>query len=160
MLFADLVTDPAKLAQGVGILAELSSVNKADGVDHKVGMDMLGIAVGADLHLISWPRFFCKFSSDLVRLLRRDVLPGMEGLNILVEVDAVQFVVGSFRCKELRDGIASVTVDTADQFLLRLLVPGFLFLGAVFHHSDHGTEVLFLFLDVGDCRHQLPLPMR
>ena len=46
MLFADLVTDSAKLAQGVGILAELLPVNKADRVDHEVGMDMLGIAVG------------------------------------------------------------------------------------------------------------------
>ena len=160
MFFADLVTDPAKLAQGVGILAELSSVNKADRVDHKVGMDMLGIAVGGYLHLISGPRFLCKRSCNLMRLLGRDILPRMEGLNILIEVDPIRFVVGSFRCQELCDGITAIAVDTADQFLLRLLVPGFLFLGAVFHHSNHGTEVLLLFLDVGDCCHQPPCPIR
>lgn len=46
MFFADLVTDTAELMQGVGILPQLSSVNKADRVDHEVGMDVLGIAVG------------------------------------------------------------------------------------------------------------------
>ena len=160
MLFADLIADAAKLAQGVGILPELSSVNKADGVDRKVGMDVLGIAVGGYLHFISRPCFFCKRSCNLMRLLGSDILPRMEGLNVLVEVDSVHFVVGSFRCQKFRDGIAAIAVDTTDQFLLRSLVPGFLFLGAVFHHSNHGTEVLLLFLDVGDCRHQLPLPMR
>jgi len=114
MLFADLVADPAKLAQGVGILPELLAVHKADGVDHKVGMDMLGIAVGGYLHLISGPRFLCKPSGNLMCLLGRDVLPWMEGLNVLIEIDTVHFVVGSFRCQKLRDGIAAIAVDTAD----------------------------------------------
>ena len=115
MLFADLVTDPAKLAQGVGILPEFLPVHEADGVDHKVGMDMLGIAVGGYLHLISGPRFLCKRSCNLMRLLGSDILPGMEGLNVLVEVDAVHFVVGSLRCQKFRGGIATVTEDAADQ---------------------------------------------
>lgn len=115
MLFADLVTDAAKLAQGVGILPELSSVNKADGVDHKVGMDMLGIAVGGYLHFISRPRFLCKRSCNLMCLLGSDILPGIEGLNVLVEIDAVHFVVGSLRCQKFRDGITAIAVDTADQ---------------------------------------------
>ncbi len=160
MFLADLVTDTAKLAQGIGILPQLSSVYKADRVDHKVGMDMLGIAVGTDLHLISRPCFFCKPSGNLMCLLGRDVLPWMEGLNVLVEVDAVHFVVGSFRCQKFRDGIAAIAVDTADQSLSRQFIHRLLCLGAVFHHSNHGTEVLFLFLDVSDCRHQLPRPMR
>lgn len=160
MFLADLVTDTAKLAQGIGILSEFLPVHETDGVDYEVGMNVPSIAVGGYLHFISRPRYFRKLSGDLMRLLGSDVFPGMEGLNVLVEVDAVQFVVGGFRCQELRDGIVAIAVDTADQFLLRLLVPGFLFLGAVFHHSNHGTEVLFLFLDVSDCRHQLPRPMR
>lgn len=160
MFLTDLVTDTAKLAQGVGLLAKLIPVHEADGVDHEVGMDMLGITVRADLHFISRPCFLCKRSCNLMRLLGRDILPRMEGLHILVEVDAVQFVVGSFRCQKFCDGITAIAVDTADQFLLRLLVPDFLFLGAVFHYSDHNTKVLLLFLDVSDCRHQLPRPMR
>ena len=118
MFLANLVTDTAKLAQGVVILAELLAVHKADGVDHEMGMDVLGITVRADLHLISRPCFLCKRSCNLMRLLGSDILPGMEGLNVLVEVDAVHFVVGSFRCQKLRDGIVTATVDAANQFLL------------------------------------------
>ena len=114
MFLTDLVADAAKLAQGVGILAKLFAIYKADRVDHKVGMDMLGIAVGGYLYLISRPCLFCKLSGDLVRLLGSDILSGMEGLNILIEVDAVHFVIGSLRCQKLRDGIATITVDTAD----------------------------------------------
>ena len=160
MCHADLVTDTAELAQGVGILPELSSVNKADGVDHKVGMDVLGIAVGGYLHFISRPRFLCKRSGDLMCLLGCNFLPGMEGLHILIEVDSIRFVVGSLRCKKFCDGITAIAVDTADQLSLRQFIHRLLILGAVFHNSDHGTEVLLLFLDVSDCRHQLPRPMR
>lgn len=115
MLFADLVTDAAELAQCVGILAELLTVYEADGVDHEMGVDVLGIAVGGYLHFISRPCFLCKRSCNLMRLLGSDILPRMEGLHILVEVDAVHFVVGSLRCQKLRDGIVTVTVDAADQ---------------------------------------------
>ena len=160
MFFADLIADAAELAQGVGILAEFLTVRIADGVDHEMGMDVLGIAVGGYLHFISRPSFLCKCSCNLMRLLGRDVIPGMEGLNILVEVDSIQFVVGSLRRQKFRDGIAAVTVDTADQLLPQQFIHRLLILGAVFHHSDHGTEVLFLFLDVSDCRHQPPRPMR
>ena len=160
MFFADLVTDAAKLAQGVGILAELLAVYKADGVNYKVGMDVLGIAVGGYLHFISRPRFFSKLSGDLMCLLGRNFLPGMEGLHILIEVDSIHFVVGSFRCQKFRDGIATVTVDAADQLLPRQFIHRLLILGTVFHHSNHCTEVLLLFLDVGDCRHQPPRPIR
>ena len=76
MFLADLVTDAAKLAQGVGILPELLAVYKADGVDHEVGVDVLGIAVGGYLHFISRPCFLRKLSGDLVRLLGSDVFPG------------------------------------------------------------------------------------
>ena len=63
MFFADLVTDAAKLAQGVGILAEFFAIYKTDRVDHEVGMDVLGIAVRADLHFIFRPCFFRKHSA-------------------------------------------------------------------------------------------------
>lgn len=160
MYLADLVTDTAKLAQCVGILAELPAINKADGVDHEVGMDMLGIAVGGHLHLISRPCFLCELPGDLMCLLERDVFPWMERLNVLVEVNADHFVVGSFRCQEFRDGIAAIAVDTADQLLPRQFIHRLFILSAVFHHSDHGTEVLLLLLDVSDCCHQPPRPMR
>ena len=160
MCLTDLVTDTAKLAQGVGVLPQLSPVNEADRVDYKVGMDMLGIAVGRYLHLISRPCFLRKLLSNLVCLLGGDILSGMEGLNVLIEVDSIHLVVGSLGCQKFRDGIAAIAVDTTDQFLLGLLVPGFLLLGAVFHYSDHSADVLLLLLDVCDCCHQPPRPMR
>lgn len=160
MFFADLVTDTAELMQGVGILPQLSSVNKADRVDHEVGMDVLGIAVGGYLHFISRPRFLSKLSGDLMRLPGCDALSGMEGLNVLVEVDAIHLIVGSFRCQKFCDGIAAIAVDTTDQFLSRQFVHCLLILGAVFHNRSHGTKVLLLFLDVSDRCHQSPLPMR
>ena len=114
MCQADLIADVSKLAQGIGILPQLLSVNEADGVDYKMGMDMLCIAMGGHLHFISRPSFFSKLSGDLMRLLGCDILPGMEGLNILVEINAIRFVIGSFRCQKFRDGIAAITVDSAD----------------------------------------------
>lgn len=160
MFLADLVTDAAKLAQGIGILPQLSSVHEADGVDHEMGMDVLGIAVGGYLYLISRPRFLSELPCYLVSLLGCDILPGMKGLNVLVEVDAVQFVVGSLRCQKFRDGIAAIAIDTADQSLSRLFIHRLLILGTVFHNRSHGTEMLLLFLDVSYRCHHLPRPMR
>ena len=115
MFFADLIADAAKLAQSVGILPEFLPVHEADGVDYEVGMNVPSIAVGGYLHFISRPCFLRKCSCNLMCLLGRDVFLGMEGLHILIEVDAVHFVVGSLRYQKLRDGIATITVDAADQ---------------------------------------------
>lgn len=114
---ADLVTDCTELTQGIGILPQFSSIHITDRVDYEVGMDMLGIAVSADLYLISRPRFLSELSGDLMRLLWRDVFPGMEGLHVLVEIDAVYFIIGSLRCQKFCNGIAAIAVDAADQFL-------------------------------------------
>ena len=54
-----------------------------------MGMDMLCIAMGGHLHFISRPSFFSKLSGNLMCLLGCDVFSGMEGLNILVEVNAI-----------------------------------------------------------------------
>ena len=76
MFHADLVADLPKLSQSGGGLAQLHPGFKADGVDHEVGMYMLGIAVGGHLHLMPRPGFGGKFQTNLVCLLVGDLLFG------------------------------------------------------------------------------------
>ena len=153
MLPAQFVTDGTELLQRVGILPQLSAIHKTDRVDHKMGVDVFGIAVGGHLHLMSGPGFHGELSGNVVRLLIGDVLPGREGLDILIEVDAVQFAVGILGGEELRDGIQSVAANAADIPLSGDLIHSLAFLQAVPHDTDHGTGMLPGFLDVGYCRH-------
>ena len=89
---------------------------------------MFGIAVGGHLHFVSGPSFHGELSCDVVCLFVGDVLPGREGLDILIEVDAVQLAVSIFGSEELRDGIQSVAADAADIPLAGELIYGFAFL--------------------------------
>lgn len=91
-------------------------------------MDMLGITVGGDLDFVTGPCFHSELSGNLMRLSVRDVFSGREGLDILIEVDAVQFAVGILGCQELRDGVQSVTADATDIPLPGQLIHGFAFL--------------------------------
>lgn len=95
MLPAQLIADGTELLQSVGILPQLSAVHETDGVDHKMGVDVFGIAVGGHLHLMPRPCLGCKLQADGVRLLIGDLLPGRKGLHVLVEIDTVQLVKGS-----------------------------------------------------------------
>ena len=123
-----LVTNGTELLECTGVLPQLSSIHEADRVDHEVGVDVLGIAVGGHLHLMSGPGFHGELSGNLMRLSVRDVFSGREGLDILVEVDAVQFSVGKLGSQKLRDRIQSVTADTADIPLPGQMIHGFAFL--------------------------------
>jgi len=128
MFPAQLIADGTELFQGAGILPQLSAICKTDRVDYEVGVDVFGIAVGGHLHLMSGPCFHGELSGDVVGPFIRDVLPGREGLDILIEVDAVQFAVGILGSEELRDGVQSVTADAADIPLPGELIHGFAFL--------------------------------
>ena len=118
-----------------------------------MGVDVFGIAVRGHLHLMSRPGFHGELSGNVVSLLIGDVLPGREGLDILIEVDAVQFAVGILGGKELRNGIQSVTADAADIPLSGHLIYRLGFLETVTHDADHGAGVLPGFLDIGHGRH-------
>ena len=128
MLPAQFIADGTELLQCAGILPQLPSIHEADGVDNKMGVDVFGIAVGGHLHLMSGPGFHGELSGDGVGLLIGNVLPGREGLDILIEVDAVQLAVGILGGEELRDGVQSVTADAADIPLPGELIHGFAFL--------------------------------
>ena len=156
---ADLVADLPELPQGGGGLAELHPGFKADGVDHEVGMDMLSIAVGSYLHLMPRPGLGGKFQTDGVCLFVADVLHGRKRLNVLVEIDTIQFVVGGLGGQEFREGIGAVAVQSGHISAACFRVGGLVLPLAVPHHCLHGADVLLGFLDVGYSCQPLP-PMR
>ena len=160
MSLADVITDQPQILQRVGILPKLPSGFKVDGVDDEMGMDMVSVAVGGDEDFRTGPGTGCKFFCHFMCLLRSNVLRGFEGLDILVEVDAVHLAMGCLGGFELQNGIHSVAVDTADEPLPGLLIPGLVLSHAVSHHCTHGTEVLLGFLDVGYGCHGAPLLIR
>ena len=159
MLPAQFIADGTELLQRAGILPQLPSIHEADGVDHKMGVDVLGIAVSGHLHLMSGPGFHGELPGDSMSLLVGDVFPGREGLDILIEIDAVQLAVGMLGGEELRDGIHSVTADAAHIPLPSDLIHGLALLQAVPHDADHGAGMLPGFLDICYGRH-CPPPMR
>ena len=110
MFHTNLVTELPQLPQSRGRLTQFHPRFKADGVDHKVGMYMLRIAVGGHLHLMPRPCLGCKLQADGVRLLIGDLLPGRKGLHVLVEIDTVQLVKGSLGGQKFCEGIGTITV--------------------------------------------------
>ena len=159
MLHTDFVADLPELPQSGRGLAELHPSFKADEVDHKVGMDVLGIAVGGHLYLMPRPSLGGKFQTDLVSLLIGDLFFWGKGLHILVEIDAVQLVIGSLGGEKFREGIGAVAVQSGHIADTCFRVGGLVFPLAVPHHRFHSTDVLLGFLDVGYSCQPLP-PMR
>ena len=76
MLPAQLIADGTELLQGVGILPQLSAIHKTDGVDHKMGVDVFGIAVGGHLYLMSGPGFHGELPGDCMGFLVGDIFLG------------------------------------------------------------------------------------
>ena len=160
MRLADVIADQPQIFQRVGILPELPSGFEVDRVDDEVTMDMISIAVGGNEDFRTGPCTSSKFQSYLMGLLGSDDLRGFEGLDILVEVDAVHLAVSCLGGFELQNGIQSVAVDAADEPLPGLLIPGLVRSHAVVHHCPHCTEVLPGFLDVGYGCHGTPRLIR
>ena len=159
MCSTDLIVEFAQMEQCIGMLSQFQAVLKAHRVDHKVGMDVFRIAMGSHQHFIARPDLRRKFQCDLMGLLMRDILLRGEGLHILVKADAILFTPCGFGCFKLCDGIQPIAVDTADPTDAHFLIPGLLFLHAVFHDPLHITGTLSSFFDIGD-RCQLNHPAR
>jgi len=157
---AYFITQFSELFQGCGILAQLLPGFIGNGVDDEVRMDMCRIAVSSDLNLMTGPCLLRKLLCNLVGLCRGQLLSGRERLNVLIEVDAVQFTMSCLCRKKFCDCISAIAVDTADQVPPGLLIPNLFRLHAVAHHCSHGTHRLGAFLDVGQGRHLSPPPMR
>ena len=159
MLHTDLIADLPELPQCGGSLVELHPGFKTDGVDHEVGMYMLGITVGGHLHLMPRPSPGRKLQTDLVGLLVCDLFLGRKGLNILVEIDPVQLVVGGLGGQKFHKRIGAVAVQPGDISDAGFRVGGLVLPLAVPHHRFHGADMLLGFLDVAYSCHPLP-PMR
>ena len=159
MLHADLVADQPKLPQSGGGLVELHPRFKTDGVDHEVGVDMLGIAVGGHLHLMPRPGLGCKLQTDFVGLLIGDLFFRGKGLHILVEIDSIQLVVGGLGGQKFHKRICSVAVQPGHISDAGFGIGGLVLPLAIAHYSLHGADVLLGFLDVGYSCQPLP-PMR
>lgn len=147
MCLADVIADQPQVFQRVRVLPELPPGFKVDGVDDEMRMDVVSIAVGGDQNFRTGPGTDCKFFCHFMRLPGRDVLRGFEGLDILVEVDAVRFAVGCLGRFELQNGIHPIAVDTADKPLAGTLVPSLVLSHAVPHDTSHRTKVLLVLRD-------------
>ena len=146
---ADIIANLPQILQGVGILPKLHTGFKVHGVDDEVGVDVFGIAMGGDENFRAGPGTHRELFCHLVCLPGCDILCWREGLNILVEFDAVQLAVGGLGGFELQNGIQSITVNAADQSALGLFIPGLVLPHTVIHHGAHSTEVLLGFPDIG-----------
>ena len=160
MSCTQFIADGSQLLQCTGILPQFSPILIADGVDNKVGVDVSGITVGGHLHLMPGPCLHSKLSGNVMGFLIADVLSGRKGLDILIEVDAVQFAMGSLGGFKLQNGIHPITVDAADKSLTGLPIEGFVLSHAVAHDPTHSTNVLPGFFDVCHGCHGAPRLIR
>lgn len=124
-----------------------------------MGMYMLGIAVGGHLHLMPRPSLGCKLQADFVGLLISDLFFGGKGLNILVEIDAVQFVISGLGGEEFCEGTGPVAVEACHISAACFGVGSLVLPLAIPHNRLHGADMLLGFFDVGYSCQPLP-PMR
>lgn len=88
-----IITDLPQVLQRVGVLPKLHPGFKIDGVDNEVAVDMPGVAMSGDKNLRAGPGPGSEVHGEFMCLPGRDVLCWLEGLHILVEVDAVHLSV-------------------------------------------------------------------
>lgn len=150
---ADLVAQGPEGLQGLGGLPQLEARLPADGVHHKVGMEVSGVPVGGHQHLEAGPSFLGKLQSDGVGLLQCDRLFWREGLDVLVEVHALRLAIGALGGQKFPVGIVPQAVNPGDKPLPGGRVLHLLGLAAVVHDAPHGTQGLLLFRDVSHRRH-------
>ncbi len=160
MSLADAVTEGAQLFERLRVLPQLPASFKADRIDYEMGVQMVSVAVGGYLYLVSRPSLGSKFQCNLMGFLRGDSFQRREGLNVLVEIDSTYLFVRLFGRHKFQERILTLAVDTADKFTVTVRVIYFLPLCAVIDHALHSTHCLLLLLDIGHNRHQPLLAIR
>lgn len=140
----------------VRVLPELVPVFKVHGVDDEVGMGIVRIAVGTDKNLMARPGAGGEGQRNLMGLDGGELIPRLEGLDVLIEVDSVRLAVGRLGGEKFLHRILPVAVDTGDQRPAADRVRDLLRLHAVAHYALHGGEALLALADVGHRRHALP----
>lgn len=157
---ADLIAQGPEGLQGLGGLPQLQARLPADGVHHKVGMEVPGVPVGGHQHLEAGPSLPGKLQGHGVGLLQSHRLFGGEGLHVLVEVHALRLAIGALGGQKFPAGIVPQAVDAGDKPLAGDRVPGLFLLADVVHHPFHGPQGLLLLRDIHHRCHGLLLVRR
>ena len=122
MLHAKPIGELPQLPQGVGPLPQHLSILVTDGVDQKVRMDVRCVNMGGDQHLTVRPGLGRKFFRNPVGEGRRNRLPGMKRLGVMIKPNRTVLPVcfpcrGELPCRQLGE-----TVLPADPFSFRCLL--------------------------------------
>lgn len=144
VLAADLVRVLLQRLQ-VGFLhVKLLAVLKGNRVDDDVIVQMLAVGVGDNEHLIALKEFR-KLQADVVRLVRRDIVFGREGLHDMEIGSAIGLAEAVLGQLEFLLRCLCHAVLTGDQSVVRLLF--------VEHVIEHVRERALARLCFNDCHH-------
>lgn len=152
MHLTDLVADLAHLLQSPGGEVEFLSRFRMDGVDHQVGVEVLGVHMSGDQDLAAGEELLRQLEPELVRLGRGEIFFRREGLDILVEEGAGVLSVEVFGSHETLHGHIRHTVD-AGEIAPAVLVHCLFGLGHIPDHPAHAPDGLLARLDEATGRH-------
>ena len=146
------------MLQRAWILSELFTVFKVHGVDYDVVVEVLSVHVGGDQDLVACP-LLCQLHAKAVGFFGREVIVGMEGLHVVIEIDAFLLAVeylGRHEFIVYEVGIAVQPRDGAEPVFLSVV--GFVRLEAIIYnllHRGRRGVAADLILNVFDNCHQL-----
>lgn len=117
MLQTDLICDMPEIVLRLFLVLQSFSVHKGNGVDNKVAMQMLCIQVRCHNHLKPLaPHHVCKLYSNLLRLLRRDLI-FLKAQITVIGLNPIRLVVLLLNRNKLVTGGRHIAVDTlAEKF--------------------------------------------
>ena len=147
------------MLQRAWILSELFAVFKVHGVDYDVVVEVLSIYVGGNQDLVTCP-LLRQLHAEAVGFFGREVIVGMEGLNVMIKINAVLLAVKHLGRHEFivyEVGIAVHTRDGAEPVFFSVV--GFVRLEAIVYdllHRGRRGVAADLILNVLDDCHQLP----
>lgn len=151
----DVIAQFPQQLQRIWVLSQLMSVLIAHRIDDEVGMWIVCVAVRADQHLMTRPRFCRKLQRNLMSIDGRDGIPRIKGLCVLIKIHPVQLAKTSLCQHELTHRILSIAVDTGDQIPPADGIVDFEFLLAVINKSLHGADALLLLTDISHRCHKI-----
>lgn len=150
---ANLITQMAQGLQRVGTLPQLPAVLKADGIDHKMGMQVPCIAVRCHQYFVPTPSPFRKLPCNGMGLLGSDAFRRRKGLNVMIKSSAIRLLIRSLGCHKFHKSILPVTMNATDHALASGIIQNLLFLQAVRNHALHGAHRLPGLFDVSNRCH-------
>lgn len=123
MLHTNAVVDFSQMFQRAWCLPQLESVFMAHGINDDVVVQMLSVNVGGNQDLVACP-LLCQLHADTVCFFGREIIVGMKGLHVVIEIDAVFLAVehlGRHEFVENKFGIAVKTRNGAQPVFLSVV---------------------------------------